>query len=157
MCYWYKDHKSGKRKKDDVPVLTFIGRMVQHILPKGFHRIRYYGLQASCKAKKMWDVLKKVVVGVGRAIQGAYRIVAKKGYRERMLAATGKDPLLCPRCGQPMELWQIWHPRYGVIYDELKEIMRGKYEPRGVESGGERDVGDRPKPMVQLSLPLVWV
>lgn len=157
VVYWYKDHKSGKRKKADVPALIFIGRMVQHILPKGFHRIRYYGLQAACKAKKVREVLKKVVVRVGRAIQGAYRIVAKKSYRERLLASRGKDPLLCPRCGEPMELWEIWHPRYGVIYDELKEIMRGRYEFRGVESGGERDLGDRPEPMVQLSLPLVWV
>ncbi|MBI4333963.1 MAG: transposase [Chloroflexi bacterium] len=157
VCYWYKDHKTRRREKADVPALIFIGRMVQHILPKGFHHIRYYGLQATCKAKKIREVLRKVVMVVGRAIQGAYRILAKKGYRERMLASTGRDPLLCPRCGRPMELWQIWHPRYGVIYDELKEIMRGRYEPRRVDPDRERDVGDWPEPMVQLSLPLVRV
>ena len=30
----YNDHKSGKRKVEEVDVFTFIGRMVQHILPK---------------------------------------------------------------------------------------------------------------------------
>ena len=39
--YWFNDHESGKRKVAELPVLRFIGRMVQHILPKGFHRIRY--------------------------------------------------------------------------------------------------------------------
>jgi hypothetical protein len=45
--YWYNDHKTKQRQEDEVSALTCIGRMVQHILPKGFHRIRYYGLHAT--------------------------------------------------------------------------------------------------------------
>jgi hypothetical protein len=26
---------------------TFIGRMIQHVVPKGFKRVRYYGVQAT--------------------------------------------------------------------------------------------------------------
>ena len=29
------------------PARQFVGRMVQHILPKGFQRIRYYGLHGN--------------------------------------------------------------------------------------------------------------
>jgi len=37
VTYWYRDHLSeGKRKVETVDRTTFIGRMVQHILPKGF-------------------------------------------------------------------------------------------------------------------------
>jgi hypothetical protein len=61
--------------------LVVIGRMVQHILPKGFHRIRYFGLQATCKAKKVRAVLKQILIAMGRTIKGAYRIVAPKTYR----------------------------------------------------------------------------
>src|SRR5205085_450228 len=44
---WYRDHlKQGKRTIETVSREIFIGRMVQHILPKGFQRIRYSGLQA---------------------------------------------------------------------------------------------------------------
>jgi hypothetical protein len=32
---------------ETVPVETFIGRMIQHTVPKGFKRIRYYGVQAT--------------------------------------------------------------------------------------------------------------
>ena len=32
---------------ETVAVDTFIGRMVQHTMPKGFKRIRYYGVQAT--------------------------------------------------------------------------------------------------------------
>ena len=41
VTYWYKDHLSrGKKTTVTVDRETFIGRMVQHILPKGFQRIR---------------------------------------------------------------------------------------------------------------------
>jgi len=38
--YWYEDHKTQAIQHVTLPVLRFIGRMVQHILPKGFQRIR---------------------------------------------------------------------------------------------------------------------
>lgn len=34
--YWYKDHKEKSKKFEEVDVFTFIGRMVQHIMPKWF-------------------------------------------------------------------------------------------------------------------------
>ncbi|MGV8149904.1 MAG: transposase [Alkaliphilus sp.] len=51
--YWYKDHRTHKKEVAEVDVLTFIGRMVQHILPNGFKTVRYYSLHATCKAKKV--------------------------------------------------------------------------------------------------------
>lgn len=155
--YWYKDHLTGKRKEEEISIFRFIGRMVQHILPKGCHRVRYYGLQATCKAKKVRDLLKRLLVGVGRAIKGAYRIVARKNYRERVLASTGRDPFRCPRCGQEMVLWKVWHPRYGTIYDELEQIKKGKYgSPEEVSRGRGRPIRGRER-VVQLSMPFVRV
>jgi len=148
--YWYNDHKTKQRQEEEVSALTFIGRMVQHILPKGFHRIRYYGLHATCKAKKVKEVLTRLMVALGRLIKGTYRITARHTYRERVLASTGRDPLRCGRCGRAMLLWQVWHPRYGVVYDELQAIKRGQYGPcRRLPpgAGGEGDM-----PMTQLAL-----
>jgi Putative transposase/Transposase zinc-binding domain len=68
--YWYNDHKTKQRQEEEVSALTFIGRMVQHVLPKGFHRIRYYGLHATCKAKKVKVVLKELMVALGRLLKG---------------------------------------------------------------------------------------
>ena len=36
VTYYYQEHKSKQRKTETVKVNTFIGRMVQHLLPKGF-------------------------------------------------------------------------------------------------------------------------
>jgi hypothetical protein len=150
--YWYNDHKTKRRQEEEVSALTFIGRMVQHILPKGFHRIRYYGLHATCKAKQVKGVLTALMVALGRLIKGTYRIVARKTYRDRVLASTGRDPLRCTRCGGEMLLWQVWHPRYGVVYDELQAIKRGRYGLcRGSPPGAGVD-GDGEKAMTQLAL-----
>jgi hypothetical protein len=97
-------------------------------------------------------VLQRLLVALGRLITGMYRIVTRQSYRERVWASTGRDPLRCGRCGRVMFLWQVWHPRYGVVYDELKEIKRGRYGPRGVLARGAGLDGDRPEPLVQLSL-----
>jgi hypothetical protein len=150
--YWYNDHKTKQRQEEEVSALTFIGRMVQHMLPKGFHRIRYYGLHATCKAKQVKGVLTALMVALGRLIKGPYRIVAQKTYRDRVLASMGRDPLRCARCGREMMLWQVWHPRYGVVYDELQAIKRGRYGPcRGSPPGAGAD-GAGAKAITQLAL-----
>ena len=50
--YWYNDHKSGKIQHETLPAIRFIGRMVQHILPKGFQRIRYYGFHSNSRYER---------------------------------------------------------------------------------------------------------
>ena len=62
VTYWYRDHlKQGKKTVETVRIATFIGRMVQHILPKGFQRMRYYGLQATCTLKQVRAQLLQVL------------------------------------------------------------------------------------------------
>ena len=100
----------------------------------------------------MKGVLTALMVALGRLIKRTYRIVAQKTYRERVLASTGRDPLRCARCGGEMMLWQVWHPRYGVVYDEVQAIKRGRYGPcRGSPPGAGTD-RDGAKAMIQLAL-----
>jgi hypothetical protein len=161
VTYWYRDHLSqGKQTSETVSRETFIGRMVQHILPKGFQRIRYYGLQATCKLKKvraqllaLLQVAEQQVLSLDAAALGS-----RPQYRKRMQAAFGCDPLVCPYCGGDMWLWQIWHPQYGVIYDELERMKQGVYE-RGkrpvccrIESDRVGDAGAGSDTHVQLPL-----
>jgi Putative transposase/Transposase zinc-binding domain len=47
VTYHYRSHRTGQTEHETVPGDTFIGRMVQHVMPKGFKRIRYYGVQAT--------------------------------------------------------------------------------------------------------------
>jgi hypothetical protein len=122
------------------------------MLPKGFHRMRYDGLHATCQVKKVKELLTVFMVALGRLIQGTYRITAQQTSREPGLASTGRDPLRCARCGREMRLWQVRHPRYGVVYDEWQAIKRGRDGPcRGIPPGAAVD-GDGAKAMTQLAL-----
>ena len=152
--YWYEDHRAG-RQEVELNRAQFIGRMVQHILPKGFKRVRYYGLQATCKVKKVADLLKRTI---NRVVQGVLDFVVqvpvsavvKLSYRERMKRAYNQDPLICECCGVALWLWQVWHPEYGLIYDESEVIKAGRYdEPQTVKPDEPQE---QPKQEEQLSL-----
>ena len=127
VTYWYNDHKTNARKVETVEVDVFIGRMVQHIMPKGFQRVRYYGLQATKTFEKWSEVMKKVMKSLGRGIKGTYQVVKAKKYRERYMSISSQDPFLCRYCGHEMVLWKLWHPKYGVLYDEYENIKGDRY------------------------------
>ena len=124
VTYWYKDHLS-QGKKTTVDRETFIGRMVQHILPKDFQRIRYYGLQATCKLKKVRAQLAVALQGAAQLVmETVVKPVKRLTYRERMKQTLGRDPQKCPQCGAEMWLWKVWHPKYKVIYDTGERLRR---------------------------------
>ena len=45
----YKDHDTGQWKTEQVEGVQFLRRFLFHVLPKGFHKVRYYGLWHPCK------------------------------------------------------------------------------------------------------------
>ena len=149
--YWWRDHKTHKREEARIDVLTFIGRMVQHILPKWFQRIRYYGLHGTCKAKKIKAVLEKLLLGLTDIIEGTYKVIAeKKNYRNKIKEAFGIDPFRCKKCGSEMELDEIYHPKYGVLYDSWKDLTGDRY------GRDERDALRRSIREVSLQMQFVW-
>lgn len=92
--------------------------------------MRYYGLQATCKLKKVRAVLASALQ---RVLQSTFewldQVRVKLSYQERMKRAYGLDPLVCEQWGAELWLWYIWHPDYGLIYDELDQLKAGQYEP----------------------------
>jgi hypothetical protein len=141
VTYHYRSHKSERVERETVDVYTFIGRMVQHVFPKRFQRIRYYGVQATKTFATLKGVIQEALAKVQGIVKGASKIIAPLTYRQRYQQSTGRDPLRCPHCQRAMGLWRIWHPTYGVIYDELETMRRGKYasqETRAAPDGGAR-------------------
>src|SRR5436309_874245 len=47
VTYHYHSHRTDRLEHETVPVQTSIGRMVPHVLPNGFNRIRSSGVQAT--------------------------------------------------------------------------------------------------------------
>ena len=127
VTYHYRSHRTDRVEHETVEVDTFIGRMVQHTLPKGFKRIRYYGVQATKTFAKVKVMLQAALAKVESVVKGAVKSIARLTYRQRYAQSTGRDPLRCPHCRSEMGVWRIWHPTYGVIYDEGEVIKRGTY------------------------------
>jgi len=109
--------------------------MVQHVLPKGFKRIRYDGVQATKTFAKVKAVIHAALAKVEGVGKGAVTIMARLTYRQRYEQSTGRDPFRCPHCGAEMAVWRIWHPKYGVIYDEGEVIKRGTYTSTAQRAG----------------------
>ena len=135
VTYHYRSHRTDRVEHETVAVETFIGRMVQHTVPKGFKRIRYYGVQATKTFAKIKMIIQAALAKVEGVVRGAVKIIARLTYRQRYEQSTGRDPLRCPHCQGEMELWCIWHPTYGVIYDEGEVIKRGTYASTAQRAG----------------------
>ena len=135
VTYHYRSHRTDRMEYETVPVDTFIGRMVQHMMPKGFKRIRYYGVQATKTFAKVKIMIQTALAKVEEVVKGAVKIIARLTYRQRYEQSTGRDPFRCPHCQREMQLWCIWHPTYGVIYDEGEVIKRGTYAATAQRAG----------------------
>ena len=135
VTYHYRSHRTDRMEHETVEVATCIGRMVQHTVAKGFKRIRYYGVQATKTFAKVKVMIHAALAKVEGMVQGAVQIIARLTYRQRYKQSTGRDPLICPHCRHEMGVWRIWHPTYGVIYDEGEVIKRGTYAVTAQRAG----------------------
>jgi hypothetical protein len=135
VTYHYRSHRTERTERERVDVYTFIGRMIQHTVPKGFKRIRYYGVQATKTFAKVKVLIREAVAKVEGMVKGAIKIIARLTYRQRYEQSTGQDPLICPHCRGEMGVWRLWHPTYGVIYDEGEVIKRGTYASSAQRAG----------------------
>jgi len=153
--YWYRDHKTGQIEHITLPVLRFIGRMVQHILPKDFQRIRYFGLHCNFHYEK---ARQKIAQALPTDIPDhplGYRVIPRKPFAQLFQKTFGKNPLLCPRCGEPMDLESIHHPLYGKIKSFENELYQEAPDERSIQLHGQRGSLDRPQRMVQIPLPFL--
>jgi len=127
VTFWYKSHETNDKVTQTMSAESFIGKLLMHIPPKYFKMVRTYGIYAGCirvKVKKCFGLLKYIKSGF-KAIQYTLEEYWKKTfkkltYRELMILNFSKDPYQCRKCGQMMELWEIWKKEYGYIYDLAK-------------------------------------
>src|SRR4029450_2606592 len=135
VTYHYRSHRTERVEHETVAVDTFIGRLLQHTGPKSCKRIRYYGVQATKTFAKVKVAIQAALAKVEGVVKGAVQIIARLTYRQRYEQSTGRDPFRCPHCQREMEVWRIWHPTYGVMYDEGEVIKRGTYASSAPRAG----------------------
>lgn len=122
----YRSHKSAHVEWETVEVYTCIGRMMQHVLPKGCQRLRYDGVQATKTFEQLKRMMHDALAKVQGSVKGAIKIITPMTSRQRYEQSPGREPLICPHWQRERGVWRIWHPPYGIISDELKALTRGK-------------------------------
>lgn len=94
VSFYYKDYKAaGSKKVITLDAHEFIRRFLQHILPPGFSKIRYFGFMAMCNMKSKLAQCFSLIDKVSflPTLEGL------SGY-EVFQNITGKDPFCCPKC-----------------------------------------------------------
>jgi len=134
VTFRYTEGKTGAQKRATLPVDVFIGRFLAHVLPKGFVKVRYYGVLSVGKRHLLAEV--RSILALGQAAPPP------------PYAGAAADPLVvpperavrrCPSCGQPMQLGQTLQPQR-----HRQEVVTKVREPpsRGppMDMGGTQSV-----------------
>jgi Putative transposase/Transposase zinc-binding domain len=79
---------------ETVTPVTFLRRLVQHVLPDGLHKIRHVGLYATTAARLRENA--RVQLGANAAPP------RPRSWLERLQQLTGRDLARCPRCAAPL-------------------------------------------------------
>jgi predicted Zn-ribbon and HTH transcriptional regulator len=96
VTFSYKDYRTGGLKKSiTLETKEFVRRFMQHILPCGFYKIRYFGILALCnmatKLETCFSLIEK---------ESYFSVLEGLNAMEVWRAVSGKDPWKCPKCHQ---------------------------------------------------------
>jgi len=95
VSFQWKDYRDRQQPKVmTVSADEFIRRFLQHALPPGFQRIRYYGLLANCHRADKLDLCRRLL-----ASPLACLLPALAACRDLYAQLTSRCPRLCPNCG----------------------------------------------------------
>jgi len=98
VTFRYKDSKTNQLRTCTLDALEFIRRFLQHVLPKGLVKVRYFGFLSTKKRK----FLEKVKELLGMLFDPIKKIAEK-----------ASKPFCCPRCQKPMVFIGELPPRRG--------------------------------------------
>ena len=98
VVFRWKDYRHGSRQKVmTVAADEFIRRFLLHVLPEGFHRIRYYGFLGNrYRAQKLAHCRDLLGMSVPEPSDGS----SERDYRDRYEDLTGHSLRQCPACRQ---------------------------------------------------------
>ncbi|MHC4546359.1 MAG: IS91 family transposase [Planctomycetota bacterium] len=102
----YKDTDGAQTKTMTVSAEEFIRRFLQHVLPKGVHKVRYYGLWSPSHRKNL-SKARQILIPFGDDQQGQIEVDAD------VEARPSSEPGKCPHCQTGTLIWIGRLPRQG--------------------------------------------
>jgi hypothetical protein len=93
VSFRYRATKSGKIKTCTLTAEEFIRRFLQHVLPKGFVKVRYYGFFSPGLRARLASLRKQLL---------GSQTPECTSDNQSQASEIHNDGLLCPQCGQVM-------------------------------------------------------
>jgi len=101
VTFRYVDGATHRPKTCTLPALAFLHRFLQHVLPRGFVKVRYYGLFSRCQRAQLAQLRAQLalVAGTSTSAGDAVGQAAVLGVVVPIRPAADR----CPVCGQIMQ------------------------------------------------------
>lgn len=103
VTYSWRDRSEDNIEKlETIPVELFTRRFLAHILPDGFHKIRYFGWMTAANRKAILVAIRQAIHAEQPPAMSAVEGPASSPETliERIRRKTGVDITLCPHCGK---------------------------------------------------------
>ena len=100
VTFRYQDAKTDQTRTCTLPAEAFIQRFLQHVLPKGFMKIRYYGFFSAGNRRRL-----------NRVRYALWAAPVRQTNDHQAEARLAEWTLSCPKCGQAMQVVQTLRAR----------------------------------------------
>jgi hypothetical protein len=98
VIFHYRESATGISRPMTLTPMEFIRRFLQHVLPDGFHKVRYYGL-LSASNRRTFKLLQNILT-TGSVLEA----ILKPSEFEKPSSLQWPEALLCPHCGSRLRL-----------------------------------------------------
>lgn len=122
VTFRYKDYRDeSKVKRMSLHAIEFIRRFSLHILPKGFMRIRHYGILSSSRKQHILPLLHQ-------QLESRYEYPEEKNWKQISTERLGFNPDACPVCKQLTMVTIFTFDRRGPPGPEVMKDLIQKYQ-----------------------------
>jgi hypothetical protein len=98
VTFKYKENRTGEWKTQCIPGVEFMRRFLLHVLPKGFHKVRYFGLWSPGRKTRLRLLVNELQLQTKQAPLGTMADLADEALRRSELESHDYVPK-CPHCG----------------------------------------------------------
>jgi predicted DNA-binding protein (MmcQ/YjbR family) len=102
VFFRYKKTGSRRLRTIALPVMEFIRRFLQHVLPTGFMKVRHYGFMSPTSSVKLDEIRNLIELSYGFEIE------------EAAVEITPAPYMACPHCGGILK-FRLWIPSMLVL------------------------------------------
>jgi len=110
VSFSYRARDTGKSKTCTLSAEEFIRRFLQHVLPKGFVKVRYYGFFGSALRSRLKIIRQQLVSLLPSQLSSSEEIECETKPNLSGDVPTYRE-LSCPSCGQAMQRRQVIRPK----------------------------------------------